>query len=194
MKKLIAVTGGIGCGKSVVCRIFELLGFHVYDCDSQAKKIMDNSPVIKQEIMTQIDRAVVKNGIINRQALGEIVFNDSVALQRLNSIVHSAVKTDLYNWHRETSGDIHFVETAILYQSGINEMVDDIVEVVAPKELRIRRVMARNNMGREQVLERISSQSSEQNRCNDKTIKIINDDNTSLLCQVLFAIEKVTRG
>ena len=73
MKKLIAVTGGIGCGKSVVCRIFELLGFHVYDCDSQAKKIMDNSPVIKQEIMTQIDRAVVKNGIINRQALGEIV-------------------------------------------------------------------------------------------------------------------------
>lgn len=194
MKKLIAVTGGIGCGKSVVCRIFELLGFHVYDCDSQAKKIMDNSPVIKQEIMTQIDRAVVKNGIINRQALGEIVFNDNVALQRLNSIVHSAVKTDLYNWHRETSGDIHFVETAILYQSGINEMVDDIVEVVAPKELRIRRVMARNNMGREQVLERISSQSSEQNRCNDKTIKIINDDNTSLLCQVLFAIEKVTRG
>ncbi len=194
MKKLIAVTGGIGCGKSVVCRIFELLGFHVYDCDSQAKKIMDNSPVIKQEIMTQIDRAVVKNGIINRQALGEIVFNDSVALQRLNSIVHSAVKTDLYNWHRETSGDIHFVETAILYQSGINEMVDDIVEVVAPKELRIRRVMARNNMGREQVLERISSQSSEQNRCNDKTIKIINDDNTSLICQVLFAIEKVTRG
>ena len=194
MKKLIAVTGGIGCGKSVVCRIFELLGFHVYDCDSQAKKIMDNSPVIKQEIMTQIDRAVVKNGIINRQALGDIVFNDSVALQRLNSIVHSAVKTDLYNWHRETSGDIHFVETAILYQSGINEMVDDIVEVVAPKELRIRRVMARNNMGREQVLERISSQSSEQNRCNDKTIKIINDDNTSLLCQVLFAIEKVTRG
>ena len=194
MKKLIAVTGGIGCGKSVVCRIFELLGFHVYDCDSQAKKIMDNIPVIKQEIMTQIDRAVVKNGIINRQALGEIVFNDNVALQRLNSIVHSAVKTDLYNWHRETSGDIHFVETAILYQSGINEMVDDIVEVVAPKELRIRRVMARNNMGREQVLERISSQSSEQNRCNDKTIKIINDDNTSLLCQVLFAIEKVTRG
>ena len=166
----------------------------MYDCDSQAKKIMDNSPVIKQEIMTQIDRAVVKNGIINRQALGEIVFNDNVALQRLNSIVHSAVKTDLYNWHRETSGDIHFVETAILYQSGINEMVDEIVEVVAPKELRIRRVMARNNMGREQVLERISSQSSEQNRCNDKTIKIINDDNTSLLCQVLFAIEKVTRG
>lgn len=194
MKKLIAVTGGIGCGKSVVCRIFELLGFHVYDCDSQAKKIMDNSQVIKQEIMTQIDGAVVKNGIINRQALGEIVFNDSVALQRLNSIVHSAVKTDLYNWHRETSGDIHFVETAILYQSGINEMVDDIVEVVAPKELRIRRVMARNNMSREQVLERISSQSSEQNRCNDKMIKIINDDNTSLLCQVLSAIEKVTRG
>lgn len=156
---LTAISGGIGSGKTVVCRIVKAMGFHVYDCDSRATRIMDIDENIKRRIADEINSECLKSdGSIDRKRISQIVFADQCALQRLNAIVHGAVRQDLLQWYAKRLSQHCFVETAILYQSGIDRMVDDVWLVEAPKGLRIARVMTRNNFDREQVLARISSQ------------------------------------
>ncbi|MDE6436166.1 MAG: dephospho-CoA kinase, partial [Muribaculaceae bacterium] len=92
---LIAITGGIGSGKSVVSRVLRAMGYPVYDCDSQAKAIMDADAEIHRRLCSEIDAAVVTDGVIDRKRLAEIVFNDKAKLAVLNAIVHSAVKAHL---------------------------------------------------------------------------------------------------
>lgn len=132
--KLIAICGGIGSGKSVVCRIVAAMGHEVYDCDSRAKEIMDCSAEIKNAIACRVHReAIAPDGSIDRRRLGEIVFSDAEALARLNSIVHAAVREDLALWAARRPGKLLFVETAILYQSGLDAMVDEVWDVEAPQ-------------------------------------------------------------
>jgi len=161
---LIAITGGIGSGKSVVSKILRSIGYPVYDCDSMAKQIMDSDCSIHAKLCEQIHPLAVVDGIINRPLISKIVFEDSKALVSLNGIVHSSVIAALQHWTKErrTSGATKvFVETAILIQSGLVKYVDDIWEVVAPMGIRIERVMKRNNLSEAQVIARIKSQNSE---------------------------------
>lgn len=154
---VIAIAGGIGSGKSVVSKIISALGYHVYDCDIEAKRIMDNSPEIKSFIRDNIcEEAILKDGSINRTILGEVVFKSPHKLELLNAVVHDVVKTDLQDWARDKS--LAFVESAILYQSGIDKLVDMVWEVTAPEEIRLARVIKRNNLSAEQVRDRIKSQ------------------------------------
>ncbi len=156
---LIAITGGIGSGKSVVAKILLAMGYPVYDCDSKAKSIMDCSEEIKTFISEKICSDAIRNdSSIDRTVLAEAVFGSPEKLASLNSIVHEAVRCDLSRW--SASKDTAFVETAILYQSGLDRMVDCVWEVVAPKEIRIERVIARSNLTARQVEDRIKSQDS----------------------------------
>ncbi|MCM1354846.1 MAG: dephospho-CoA kinase [Staphylococcus sp.] len=183
---LIAISGGIGSGKTVVSRIVGTLGHEVYDCDSRAAEIMDTDAGIKDLIGEQIHRdCILADGAIDRKRLAEIVFNDYDALQRLNTIVHAAVRSDVVRWAGCFPGKVNFVETAILYQSGLDKLVDEVWEVEAPVDLRVERVMARNGLSREQVLARIASQ--EQFVVSDRhkrTHIIINDLVVPLLPQI----------
>ena len=121
MKKLIAISGGIGSGKSVVSKILTHMHYCVYDCDSRAKILMDTSSTIKQQLKELISPEVINfNNDINRPLLSQIVFNNSTALATLNNIVHSAVKEDLLNWFQNVDSNIAFVETAILYAQDLN--------------------------------------------------------------------------
>lgn len=181
---VIAISGGIGSGKSVVSKVVRLLGYSVYDCDSQAKKLMDSSAEIKKQISDLIGHQVIENGLINRKLLSEIVFSDSNALITLNSIVHGAVKTDIEEWLGKQEKTVVFIETAILHQSGLDKMVDRIWEITAPESLRIRRVMKRNGFTKDQVQARIDSQKDEQTREFKKYTRIINDGMTPLLPQI----------
>ncbi len=153
----IAVTGGIGSGKSVVARILAAMGYPVYDCDSRAKWLMDRSDSIKTLIAENISPEVIVDNKIHRPLLAEIVFNDSNALMQLNSIVHSAVRED-FLFYRDARGGKVFFETAILGESGFSSLADEIWMVDAPLQLRIERVMARNNLSRSQVEARIAAQ------------------------------------
>lgn len=189
MHQLVAVTGGIGSGKSIVCRVIEALGYDVYDCDSRARKIMDCSDTIKCAIASDIcAEAILTDGTIDRSRLSEAVFGNPERLKRLNDIVHSAVLDDLKAW--ASTRDIAFVETAILYQSGLDRIVDEVWEVVAPTELRISRVICRNGLNREAVLQRIAAQDSYiVSVKHPKVYEIINDDDMAILPQ----IEKLIR-
>lgn len=166
---LTAIAGGIGSGKSVVCRILEAMGYAVYDCDTRAKALMDNSDEIKAAIAGEIcsDAIVCKadgRRAIDRKTLASAVFGDPGLLAGLNRLVHGAVRADIRCWkaHIATSGAYGgkrvFVETAILYESGLHELVDEVWEVCAPDEVRLARAMARDISPREQILARMSSQ------------------------------------
>lgn len=185
---LIAVTGGIGSGKSIVSRIVSTLGYPVYDCDSQAKILMDTSEAIKNAISSAIDSECVIGGNIDRRKLASIVFNNASKLETLNTIVHEAVRDHLSEWIHKNAGEgqnICFVETAILYQSKLDFMVDEVWEVEAPRELRIRRVMDRNGLTREEVTSRMESQDSFIPTAKHQKVRIIiNDEDQPLLPQI----------
>lgn len=162
---LIAITGGIGSGKSVVSQILRTLGYPVYDCDRQAKQIMDCDHNIHANLCGQIHPQAVVDGKINRKLISDLVFTDAAALATLNSIVHTAVTTDLHNWSVRQSSQGHtiqFVETAIPVSSGLYKHVDALWQVIADESLRILRVQKRSGLTEVQVRARMQSQSGEQ--------------------------------
>ncbi len=183
--KVIALTGGIGSGKSMVSSILRIMGYVVYDCDSQAKKVMDSSEKIKRGLLDAFGYDCVdKDGLINRKYLGKVVFDNPKALSTLNGIVHPEVRKDLQEWTRikkEEGNSYVFVETAILKESNLKDMIDLEWNVYAPIGLRIQRVMKRNNLSEVDVRARIKSQSS----TDDMTeFLIINDGVTAILPQI----------
>lgn len=184
--RLIAITGGIGSGKSIISDILRAMGHKVYDCDTRAKALMDTDESIKNDLIDLISIDAVRNDrTIDRKLLSEIVFNDPDALSRLNSIVHKAVRADLRRWRDTSSDKTVWVETAILYASRLDREVDEVWEVTAPTELRVQRVMKRNSMSREQVLARISSQSTTAAQLHPLTKAIVNDGVEPILPQIL---------
>lgn len=185
---VIAITGGIGSGKSVVSRILAAMGYPVYDCDSRAKALMDADKVIKRRLVEEISETTVDaEGVIDRRELSRIVFADALMLERLNAIVHAAVRADLLVWTESLGERLSFVETAILYQSGLNRIVDEEWEVTAPTDIRIARVMKRNSCTRAQVEARIASQAYDipENEPRPRRTVVVNDGITPLLPRIV---------
>ena len=181
--KLIAVCGGIGAGKSTVTRLLRIMGYPVYDCDSQAKRLMEESEPVKQQLIDLFGPTAYDGNHLNRQLIASQVFNDKSLLNKLNSIVHPAVKSDIIHWAHNNQGDeLLFVETAILKESNLEQLFDNIIYVTAPIDIRIRRVMKRSNLTHSQVIERINNQDS---TIPQNAAIIINDDTNSIIAQTL---------
>ena len=184
--KLIGISGGIGSGKSVVSRVLSVKGYPVYDCDRNARRIMEENRGIHVLLHEHIHPDAVVDCKINRQLLSAVVFSNPTALQRLKSIVHKAVFEDLLNWKEsfETSG-VAFVESAILRSSGLYKYVDEEWMVTAPKDIRIRRVMERSGLTREQIENRIKSQACEEKTAHDLIVRTIdNSGEKSVISQL----------
>lgn len=187
---VIAITGGIGSGKTLISKILLSLGYCIYNCDVMAKTIMDNNNSIKIALVKDIDKSVINSdNSINRKRLAEIVFNDPLKLEQLNKIVHKFVKDDIKNWivanKLKNNKKPIFIETAILYQSGIDKLVDEVWEVVASEETRINRVIKRNGISRNEIKSRISSQQFEPSQKHYNTKIINNDLNYPVLAQIM---------
>ena len=183
---IVAVTGGIGAGKSTVCNILRVKGFEVYDCDSRAKAVMDSDAELRRRLRRRFGPAVISEKGIDRRALAEIVFNDAAALDYLNALVHNAVKADIHRCAVACTGPVFFIETAILYQSGLNEYVDRQWLVEADESTRVRRVMRRNGLTADEVKARIKAQEYliPDNAVRPVTDLIDNSDDAVLLPQV----------
>lgn len=182
MKRIVAVTGGIGSGKSVVCRALASLGYPVYDCDSKAKKLMDSDLAMQRRIATEVTpRALTSEGQLNRQAISQCVFANPSKLLKLNEIVHGTVRKHFANWAAKQTAPLLFVETAILYESGFDSLVNEVWEVTAPTEVRIARVQRRSGLSREEITRRIAAQS---NSPKPSHHIIVNDGLTALLPQI----------
>ena len=158
MTKIIGLTGGIGSGKTTVANEFSSLGIPVYITDLEAKKLMQSDSVLNQ-IKEEFGSTVFDKDVLLRDKLSEIVFNDDKRLAKLNSIVHPAVKQHFREWLLEHQNNPFVIyESAILFESGSYKECDYIINVVAPLEIRIQRVIERDKTTREKVLERVKNQ------------------------------------
>lgn len=156
----IAITGGIGAGKSVVSRVLRALGYPVYDSDTAARHLVDSDTDIHACLCRDIHPAAVVDGRVDRPLISSVVFADADALQRLNSIVHPRLVDDFVTWARHHSGATHiFIETAILDTClPLHPHIDAIWQVEAPDDLRVARVVARSHLTPAQVRARIAAQ------------------------------------
>lgn len=190
MRKIV-IAGGIGSGKSVVSRVLKVLGYPVYDCDSQARRLMDQSRQIKQGLREIFGaEALLSDETINRPLIASVVFADKIKLSRLNGLVHGAVRADIDRFVDENRGaGLLFIETAIPFESGVDAMADEIWEVTAPVDVRIDRVMNRNGLSRSQVVARIESQHPIPANSPVPVFEIVNDGLTAVLPQLCKALK-----
>lgn len=156
----LAITGGIGSGKSHVARqMTELLGIPVYDSDSKAKQLNEESSVIRSGLVEMVGTDVYDaDGRLNRQRLAAFLFANEENARRVNALIHPVVKEDFLRWAAEQTAPIVAIETALLAESGIDKLVDRVIRVDAPLETCISRAMQRDGVAREKVLERMARQ------------------------------------
>ncbi len=187
----IGITGGIGSGKSVVSRLLRIMGYSVYDTDSEAKRLMESSLEVVQKLSECFGRDIYHNGRLNRGLLSSRVFGKSDKIVLLNSIVHPVVRFDFYRWSESLNEEICFVESAILYESRLDELVDEVWTVTAPEELRISRVRQRSGLTEEEIKKRMAAQLSEEEKQRRAAHIIWNDGNVSVIHRVLSLLKSL---
>ena len=183
--KVIGLTGGIGSGKSTVGRVMETLGVPVFDADREALALYDEDESLLNEVKERFGSSVIQpDGRLNRQALASIVFNDALALQQLNAMVHPRVAKKFEAWRNRQVTRAVIREAAILFESGSASDCDSVIVVTAPEDLRIARVQKRNGWSEEEVRARMKRQWSEEQLVGMANAVIVNDDKHLVLPQL----------
>lgn len=182
----VGITGGIGSGKSSVCKVFEVLGVPIYYADDRAKALMVNNAELVAGIKARFGEAAYNNGQLDRAYLAEQVFNNKEALAALNGLVHPVVAKDAELWHNEhLNAPYTLKEAALLFEAGSYKQLDKIIVVTAPKDVRIERVMKRDGVTAEQVEARMDHQWSEEQKVALADYIIANDGQHELIDQVM---------
>jgi len=183
----LGLTGGIGSGKSTIAKIFEILGVPVFNSDIEAKKLYVTDSVLKAAIIEKFgNEAYLDSGEINRNFMISRIFGNKKMLEDLNSMVHPRVKLCFDNWVKTFSNlPLLIKEAAILFESGANTQVDKTLLVVAPIELRINRVIERDKLTREKVIERMNNQLSQEELIKKADFVIDNSGKVSVIRQVM---------
>ncbi|MCS4223955.1 dephospho-CoA kinase [Sphingobacterium sp. BIGb0165] len=180
----IGITGGIGSGKTFICRLFEALGIPVYNADEEAKRLMNTDIRIKEKLIAQFGEATYKDGLLDRAFLANMVFSDKDKLELLNSIVHPIVIQEAKDWAERQTTRYSLKEAALLFESGSYKELDYTILVTAPMDIRIQRVIERDGATEQQVQERINKQLSDEEKRQLADFVIVNDGITPLLPQV----------
>lgn len=180
----IAITGGIGSGKSTICKIIETLNFPVYYSDRRAKDLMVNSKVIVKSLKNLYGEDIYINKEINKLKLASIIFNSKDELKKVNNIIHPEVEKDFLQWSNCQKNEIVFQESAIVFESKLEHLFDYIICVTADTETRIERVIKREDVNREIILQRINNQLPQDEIVKRSDFIIDNSEKYSLLNQV----------
>jgi len=188
----IGLTGGLGSGKSTIAKIFEVLGIPVYYADTEAKRIMNEDPQLKATIIKHFGSESYIQNQLNRTYLSSIVFNNKEKLSLLNSLVHPATIRDSKNWIDKQTTTYAIKEAALIFESGTQEYLDYVIGVSAPEQLRIQRAMLRDQLSRDQVLQRMSKQIEEVIKMHLCDFVIYNDELKPVIPQVLELHKKLT--
>jgi dephospho-CoA kinase len=188
----VGITGGIGSGKSVVCKIFNQLNVPIYDADFEAKQIIIKSKSVISKIKKAFgEDSYFEDGRLNIQKIASIIFSDKKALEKMNSIVHPAVFQDFEKWSKlQKNCKYVIMESALLIETGYYKQLDKTICVLSPLELRTERIMQRNNISKTEVNDRISSQLSDEEKLKFVDFTIQNDNEDMLMPQVLKLHEK----
>jgi dephospho-CoA kinase len=181
----LGITGGIGSGKSTVCRVFAVLGIPVFSADDEAKKIQDNDRFIQDQISSLAGRDLFPGGRLDRAEMARLIFSNSGLLEKVNAVVHPAVFNSFEKWLKLQNSPYSIMEAAILFESGASKLMDRIVTVVTPLEERIERLVAGKRFTREQVTERIRNQLDDSSRLPQSDFIIFNSENDMVIPAVL---------
>lgn len=191
MTLIVGITGGIGSGKSTVCRIFQLLGVPVFEADTVAKNLYDSNPKIKSGLIRLFGAHIyTPDGKLDRKKLASIIFTNEIHLAKVNELVHPVVRSAFENWlkmHENAPYIIH--EAAILFESGFYKMMNFTILVSAPEKQRIARVIARDGISEQMVRERMQKQWSEEKKQKLAGKTLVND-NKNLIIPEIIRIDK----
>jgi len=182
----VGITGGIGSGKSTVCKVFKVLGIPVFEADVVAKQLINSNEEIRKGLVNLFGETVyTPNGFVDRKKLASIIFNDDIQLRNVNELVHPVVRKEFLKWADEQKAPYVIHEAAILFESGFYRMMDFTVLVSAPVEERIARVTKRDGSAPEQVRERMQKQWDDEEKRKLASIELRNSDSDLVIPQII---------
>lgn len=193
MAKRLGITGGIGSGKTTVCRIFSVLGVPVFVADTVARELMQDDRDIREELNNIAGKDLYISGSLDRKELARLIFNRPDLLKRVNAAVHPAVLRNFETWASGKDSPYVIMESAILFEAGADSLLDRVVTISAPVEERIARVMGRNDLSREEVIGRINNQLEDEEREEQSYYVINNSDNEMIIPEILKIHEDMLR-
>ena len=181
----LGITGGIGSGKSIVAELLKLYDIPVYNADDEAKRLNDESSVIRQKLTQNFGEDLYASGKLDKQKFAQIIFNDPEKLRIANSIIHPELQKDFLRWIEfHSDSDIVAMEAALLFEANFQCMFDKVIMVYAPVSLRIARASQRDRTTTEKIEERIRNQFSDEEKVKLSDFVIFNDEKHSLIRQV----------
>jgi dephospho-CoA kinase len=187
----IGITGIIGSGKSTVAEIFKCIGIPVYNADINAKKIINNNQLVKEELCKKYGKNIFINNILNTALLSEIIFNSENEKKYVNSIVHPIVIKDFYYWANHQGSDLVAIESALLTEVDLSNNLNYVINVSAKEEIRIKRLLKRDNTNLETIKKKIAAQKDESEYKKIASFTILNNESNSLILQVRRIIEQI---
>jgi len=188
----IGITGGIGSGKSTVCKVFKVLDVPVFEADLVARQLMNSDAKVRIQLIELFGSSVyLPDQTVDRKFLSEIVFNNPTFLANLNSIVHPAVLNAFEDWCENQQSPYILHEAAILFESGFYKLMDKIIVVATNEQERIQRVMKRDKTSEELVRQRIRNQWTDEQRIKLADFVINNNDNELIIPQILNIDKKI---
>ena len=190
----VGIAGGIGSGKTTISTIFKVLGVPVFDADTEAKKLMNENVEIKEALIKFFGREIYKDELLDRKMLAKIVFNSKEKLEQLNNIVHPITIKVSNDWALQQNASYVIKEAALMFESESYKSVDVVIGVIAPKELRMKRVIQRDKVSAKEVDLRMSKQNDEEITKKKSNYIIINDEQHLIVPQVLELHRKFSVG
>lgn len=192
---IIGITGGIGSGKSTLSERLREIGYSVYDSDLEARRLQNEHPEIQDQLIELFGEDIYNDQGLNRPVLAQLVFGKPELLAKLNAIVHPVVHTDFMNWIQSHSAEnLLFMESAILFESGFNKIVDKVIVMTASENIRIARVMKRDKVTEEQVKARMSHQMADDKKIANANFVIHSDDCQPLVVKMKKILDELLKS
>lgn len=188
--KIVGVTGGIGSGKSVICKVLEKLGHPVFYSDNVAKELIESDPIIIQGLTNLIGKELYDGGF-QKHILAQKIFNNSEIKQKVNQIIHPRVRLAFNVWKAAQNSPLVFNEAAILFETGMYKKYDAVILVTAPQSIKMKRVISRDGSSEDDVKARMNNQWTDEEKIKLTDFIIVNDDKLPVLPQVDNVISNI---
>ena len=189
--KRIGITGGIGSGKSFVANIIEKMGYPVYYSDVRSKELTIAHPVIRQGLIDLVGENVYFGGELDKKVLATAIFSNDEIRMKVNQLIHPIVRQDFEDWAKAQTSDLILNEAAILFETGAYRNFDATVLIYAPIELRLKRVLNRDIITKDEVIARINNQMSDEEKLKMTPYSILNDGERPILIQIETILEEI---
>lgn len=188
----IGITGGIGSGKSVVSELLKLYDIPIYNADMEAKRLNDESPLIREKLTQNFGESLYASGKLDKQKFAQIIFNDPEKLRLANSIIHPELQKDFLRWVEiHSDSDIVAMEAALIFEANFQRMFDKVIMVYAPISLRVVRASQRDLTTPEKIEERLRHQFPDEEKVKLSDFVIFNDEKHSLIMQVSDLLNRI---